>query len=116
MLVLSASHPKKADPIPPSPKFSPKNSPAIMPTLSGFNSVAYTSMAENADEITSPIMTASRMVSMKFTYGNANANGAAPRIDPQMTYLRPYLSPTLPPNTVPMATAPMKANKHNCDV
>ena len=49
-----------------------------MPTLSGFNSVAYTNMAENADEITSPIIMASIMVRVKLTYGNANVNGAAP--------------------------------------
>ena len=115
MLVLSASHPKKAEPIPPNPKFKPKNKPAIIPTLFGFNSVAYTNIAENADEITNPIITASIIVRVKFTSGRANANGAAPRIDPQITYFRPYLSPILPPMTVPIATAPIKAKRHNWD-
>lgn len=65
MLVLSASHPKNAEPIPPSPKFKPKNRPAIIPILFGFNSVAYTNIAEKAEEITSPIMTARIIVNVK---------------------------------------------------
>lgn len=40
MLVRSASHPKKAEPRPPSPNISPKKTPAIMPTLPGIRSVA----------------------------------------------------------------------------
>ena len=40
MLVWSASHPKKAEPMPPSPNISPKKIPEIIPTLSGFRSVA----------------------------------------------------------------------------
>ena len=39
-LVTSASHPKKAEPIPPNPNINPKKIPAIMPTLSGIKSVA----------------------------------------------------------------------------
>ena len=39
-LVLSASHPKKAEPKPPKPNISPKKMPAISPTLSGIKSVA----------------------------------------------------------------------------
>ena len=40
MLVLSASQPKNAEPSPPMPNISPKNTPEIMPTLSGRSSVA----------------------------------------------------------------------------
>lgn len=40
MLVKSAIQPKKAEPMPPNPNISPKKMPAIMPTLSGFKSVA----------------------------------------------------------------------------
>ena len=42
----------------------PKNTPAIMPTLSGIRSVAQTSMAENADEMTRPMMTANKTVAV----------------------------------------------------
>ena len=49
MDVLSASQPKKAEPIPPSPNMSPKNTPEMRPTLSGIMSVAYTTIEENAD-------------------------------------------------------------------
>ena len=34
-----------------------------------------------------------------------SVNGATPRIEPQITYFRPILSPTGPPITVPAATA-----------
>ena len=40
MLVRSASHPKKAEPMPPRPNISPKNTPQTSPTLSGNRSVA----------------------------------------------------------------------------
>ena len=40
MLVRSASQPKKAEPMPPSPNISPKKTPEIIPTLSGLSSVA----------------------------------------------------------------------------
>lgn len=61
-LVRSASHPKKADPMPPSPNDNPKNMPATMPTLPGMSSVAYTRMAENAEEMTRPMITESIIV------------------------------------------------------
>lgn len=40
ILVSSASQPKNAEPIPPRPNISPKKIPEIIPTLSGFKSVA----------------------------------------------------------------------------
>ena len=39
-LVLSASHPKNAEPMPPKPNIKPKKMPAMSPTLSGMRSVA----------------------------------------------------------------------------
>lgn len=43
MLVLSASHPKNAEPMPPRPSMRPKITPEIIPILSGIRSVAYIS-------------------------------------------------------------------------
>ena len=42
-------------------------------------------------------------------------NGAAPKIEPQITYLRPYLSPNNPPPKVPIADAARKANKQRLE-
>lgn len=66
ILVLSANHPKKAEPMPPSPNINPKKMPAIIPNLSGIKSVAYTTMAENAEAIISPVITAITIVQPKF--------------------------------------------------
>ena len=115
MLVLSASHPKKAEPSPPKPNISPKNIPAIIPTLSGIRSVAYTTIDENAEAIISPERKQNIMVQVRLTYGIAKANGAAPSIENQMTYLRPKRSPNMPPATVPMANAAKNANRQSCD-
>ena len=85
MLVLSANQPKKADPKPPKPNISPKNMPAIRPTLSGIRSVAYTTMEENAEAIISPDRNVQMMVHVKLTKGMAMAKGAAPKMENQMT-------------------------------
>ncbi len=113
MSVISASHPKKAAPMPPRPNDRPKNSPAMVPICAGLSSVAKTSMAENADEITRPTITDSAIVTAYPAYGRHKAKGAAPRIEHQMTYLRPILSPMYPPATMPMADAARNANKHS---
>src|SRR6185437_6800058 len=42
--------------------------------------------------------------------------GATPRIENQITYLRPKRSPTGPPIIVPAATAKRKRKSINCDV
>ena len=65
MLVRSANHPKNAEPKPPNPNINPKNIPAIIPTLSGMRSVAYTSMAEKAEAMTNPTTTARTSVHPK---------------------------------------------------
>jgi hypothetical protein len=57
MLVESASLPGMAAPIPPMPNANQKNIPEIKPMRSGTSSCAYTSMAENAEEMTKPITT-----------------------------------------------------------
>src|SRR5690349_18588798 len=54
-LVSSARLPSTAEPRPPIPNARPKKSPAISPTFPGTSSVAYTSIAENAEEMMSPI-------------------------------------------------------------
>ena len=81
ILVLSASHPKKAEPSPPSPNISPKKMPAINPTLSGIRSVAYTTMEENAEAMIKPERKVKIMVHVKLTKGMAMAKGAAPRME-----------------------------------
>ena len=115
-LVLSASQPKKAEPRPPKPNISPKKMPAISPTLSGIRSVAYTTMEENAEAMISPDMKVQMMVQVKFTKGMAMAKGAAPRMENQMTYFLPNLSPSMPPATVPIAKAARNTKRHSCDV
>lgn len=115
MLVLSASHPKKAEPSPPKPNISPKNIPAIIPTLSGIRSVAYTTIDENAEAIISPERKQNIMVQVRLTYGIAKANGAAPSIENHITYFLPNLSPNIPPATVPMAKAARKTKRNSWD-
>ena len=66
MLVWSAISPSTADPIPAIPKANPKNRPDIIPTFPGISSVAYTKMAEKAEEIMTPIIIAKRIVPSKF--------------------------------------------------
>ena len=90
------------------PNAKPKNNPAIVPTLPGINSCAYTRIAENADDRINPITTVSTLVQNKSTCGNSSVNGNTPRIETQITYLRPTRSPTGPPTSVPNATAPRK--------
>ena len=63
MLVLSASQPKKAEPKPPKPNIKPKNTPDIMPILSGIRSVAYTTIDEKAEAMIRPAMKVQIMVS-----------------------------------------------------
>ena len=116
ILVLSASHPKKAEPSPPSPNIRPKKMPAINPTLSGIRSVAYTTMEENAEAMIKPERKVQMMVHVKLTKGMAMAKGAAPRMENQMTYFLPNLSPSMPPATVPMAKAARNTKRHSCEV
>ena len=52
-----------------------------------------------------------RTVQNRFAYGRSSVNGSTPRIETQITYLRPMRSPTGPPMNVPAATAPRKTNR-----
>ena len=114
MLVLSASHPKKAEPRPPKPNISPKKIPAISPTLSGIKSVAYTTIDENAEAIIKPDKKVQIIVQVRLANGMMRAKGAEPRMENQMTYFLPNLSPNIPPATVPMAKAARKTKRQSC--
>ena len=48
------------------------------------------------------------------TGGRASVTGATPRIEPQITRLRPMRSPIGPPTIVPTAVAARKTNRHTC--
>ena len=90
--------------------------PAISPTLSGIGSVAYTTMEEKAEAMINPDRKVKMMVHVKLTKGMAMAKGAAPRMENQMTYFLPNLSPSIPPATVPMAKAARNTKRHSCEV
>ena len=62
-------------------------------------------MAGKADEIIIPITTDKIPVQNKSAKGNSKVNGAAPKTENQITYLRPNLSPKGPPSNVPTAEA-----------
>ena len=116
MLVLSANAPRTAEPNPPIPKAKPKNNPETRPILPGNNSCAYTSIAEKAEAIIVPIKMVRTEVKKRLAYGNKSVNGAAPKIENQITYFLPKRSPKGPPRIVPAATANKKMNRCICDV
>src|SRR6185503_16423699 len=91
-LVASASLPSTAEPIPARPKANPKKRPAMSPTFPGTSSMAYTRIAGNADAIIAPMTIESSEIQNKSAYGRMRVNGATPRIDSQMTCLRPIRS------------------------
>ena len=93
------------------PNARPKNSPEIMPTLPGTSSCAYTRIAENAEARITPMGTLSTPVQNRFACGSTSVNGRMPRIENQMTYLRPMRSPIGPPANVPTATAARNTNR-----
>ena len=64
-----------------------------------------------ARAILGPMITVIGPVQNRSTCGNSRVNGRVPRIENQMTYLRPKRSPSGPPATVPTATAARKANR-----
>src|SRR6185437_13156606 len=115
MPVLSAIQPSTAAPIPPMPNANPKNNPEIIPTFPGTSSCAYTRIAEKADARITPMTTLSTAVQKRFAYGSTSVNGSTPRMEHQITYLRPTLSPTGPPMMVPAATAPSRMKRWICD-
>ncbi len=89
MLVWSASAPNSAEPRPPIPKAKPKNNPAIIPTFPGIKSWAYTKIAEKAEARINPINTVSTAVKNSEACGSIKVNGAAPRIENQITIFSP---------------------------
>src|SRR5687768_17076155 len=96
-LVWSATQPSNNAQMPAKPKARPKNKPEISPTRPGTRSCAYTSIAENADARMTPITALSTPVQNRLAYGSNTENGNTPRIDHQITRLRPIASPTGPP-------------------
>ena len=71
-------------------------------------------MAEKAEASTAPMITTSTAVQNRLACGSISVNGATPRIDTQITILRPMRSPTGPPTTVPTATAARNRNRYSC--
>ena len=53
------------------------------------------------------------MVHAKVACGISKLKGAAPKIEAQITYLRPTRSPIGPPSNVQIAVATRKINKYN---
>ena len=96
------------------PKAKPKNRPETVPTLPGISSCAKTRMAENADAMTKPMITVNTVVQARSRCGSASVNGATPRIEPQITRLRPMRSPIGPPSSEPAATANRKTKRCIC--
>ncbi|MNR57092.1 hypothetical protein D3C85_1778010 [compost metagenome] len=57
------------------------------------------------------MITTSTPVQNRLACGSISVNGATPRMDTQITILRPIRSPTGPPTTVPTATAARNRNR-----
>jgi len=76
------------------PNEKPKTRPEIMPTLPGTGSCANTTIAGKAEARISPIAIVSGVVQNRLACGSSNVNGSAPRIESEITYLRPNLSPS----------------------
>ncbi len=62
-------------------------------------------MAEKAEASIKPMKTVSTDTQNKETKGKSKVKGAAPKIENQIMYFLPNLSPSGPPNNVPAATA-----------
>ncbi|MNJ27289.1 hypothetical protein D3C77_217910 [compost metagenome] len=62
------------------------------------------------------MITLSTLVQNRSAYGSNRVNGATPRIENQITALRPMRSPIGPPKNVPAATAPRNRNRCNCEL
>ena len=62
----------------------------------------------------SPMSTLKAAVNARPTCGSSSVNGATPRIENQMTRLRPTRSPTGPPMSPPSATESRNRNKYIC--
>src|SRR5215510_6941181 len=70
--------------------------------------------ADTADARIRPMTTVRISVHIRFAYGRSSVNGSTPRIETQITYLRPIRSPTGPPMNVPAAAAPSSPNRCSC--
>ena len=63
-----------------------------------------------------PMIAESATVQPKEACGSMSVNGSTPRIEIQITGLRPMRSPIGPPMKVPAATAPRNTNRSTCEV
>ena len=68
-------------------------------------------MAGKAEESINPTQKLRILAHSRLACGISNLNGAAPKIEAQITYLRPTRSPIGPPSNVPIAVAIKKINK-----
>ena len=71
-------------------------------------------MAEKAEDRMRPITMLSTSVQNRLACGKSSVNGSTPRIETQITYLRPIRSPIGPPATVPTAKAPRNTKRWIC--
>ncbi len=62
-----------------------------------------------------PAQNAATAVSARPQWGMARLKGAVPRIEIQITGLRPQRSPTGPPTSVPTAVAKRKTKRKSCE-
>ena len=72
-------------------------------------------MAGKAEESINPTQKLRIIVHSRLACGISKLNGAAPKIEAQITYFRPIRSPTGPPINVPIAVATRKINKYSCE-
>ena len=94
----------------------PKEQACDRSHFAGDQLLGYTMIAEKAEARIMPIKTVSTAVATSPTCGKARENGATPRIENQITRLRPIRSPTGPPTIVPRATEKRKTKRKSCDV
>ena len=113
MPTRSANSPSTAAPSPPIPNAKPKNTPEIKPNASRHQLLR---VDDDRGERRGQNQTNHHVntgVQKRLACGNSSVNGRTPRIEPQITYLRPKRSPIGPPRMVPAATAPRNTNRSN---
>jgi hypothetical protein len=90
--------------MPPSPNAKPKNRPATVPTRKRHELLAVDDDRRKADARMSPIGTLRNASPEQIRVRQRERERQTPRIENQMTNLRPNRSPSAPPATVPTAT------------
>ena len=86
MLVASARRPRRAAPMPATPKARPKKRPEIAPTRPGTSSWAYTRIAEKAEAITRPMITVRISVQNRFAKGSASVSLSPENSSTKLSY------------------------------